>query len=140
MSSKFKFQYNQTRLKVTQFEDRNTFSFISRSVFSQNVKSLDIKVVQESKTHFFLFRNGFSPPKIMRYCRAGQVTDDNITGRMRVACCLPMASNSEYLILIASFFLNATMVTRTRLNITLYVHCLLLFKFPMYQSSASFGC
>ena len=47
-----------------------------------------------------------------------------MTWRMRIACWLPKAANtqSEYAILIA--FFTATIVARTRLNATLYVHCL----------------
>ena len=44
--------------------------------------------------------------------------------RMRIACWLPTAANthSEYIILIA--FFTAAIVARTRLSVTLYVHCL----------------
>jgi len=46
------------------------------------------------------------------------------TWRMRIARWITKATytNSEYVILIA--FYTATMVARTRLNVTLYVHCL----------------
>jgi len=44
--------------------------------------------------------------------------------RMRIAYWIPKATNthSEYVTLIA--FFTTTMVARTRLNVTLYVHCL----------------
>jgi len=43
---------------------------------------------------------------------------------MRIECWIPKSTNtySEYVIFIA--FQIATMVTRTRLNVTLHVHCL----------------
>jgi len=38
-----------------------------------------------------------------KFCRADQATDDNILRRMRIACCIPKATNihSENVILIA---------------------------------------
>jgi len=44
--------------------------------------------------------------------------------RMRIACWITKTTNthSEYVILIV--FPRPTVVTRTRLNVTLYVHCL----------------
>jgi hypothetical protein len=52
-----------------------------------------------------------------------QATGDNIIRRMRVACWITTATDtrSEYVTLIA--FLEAKMVTRNRLNVSLYVHC-----------------
>jgi len=59
-----------------------------------------------------------------KYCRDGWATDDTIIRHMRVACCVVKGTNtqSEYEIRIA--FCTATMVTRTLLNVTFYVHCL----------------
>ena len=56
--------------------------------------------------------------------RAGEATDDNIIRRMRCACWITKATptHSGYVILIA--FSRRQWVTRKRLNITLYVHCL----------------
>jgi hypothetical protein len=102
------------------------------------------KAVEKIKTHF-IFNNFFA--KIVRlwgnvekYGTARQVTDDNIIRRMRFTCWLSNATNthSECVILIAFplqqwlrkrawmlrlyvhclCFSTATMVTRTRLNIT----------------------
>jgi hypothetical protein len=53
-----------------------------------------------------------------KYGTAIQATDDNIIWRMRVACKIIKATNthSEYII---HCFSTATMVRRTRLNVTL---------------------
>ena len=58
-----------------------------------------------------------------KYGTARQATDGNIIRRMRFACWITKATDihSEYVILC---FSTATMVTRTRLSVTLYVHCL----------------
>jgi hypothetical protein len=61
---------------------------------------------------------------VEKYGTARQATDDDIIRRMRFACRITKATDthSEYVILIA--FRLATVVTRTRLSVTLYVHCL----------------
>jgi len=67
------------------------------------------KIVEKIKhTHFmfsnFLFRKFWLLWNIVeKYCTAGQVTDDNITRRMRTACWITKATNaqSEYVIGIA---------------------------------------
>ena len=55
---------------------------------------------------------------------ARQATGDNITGRMRFACRITKATDthSEFAMLIT--FFTATVVTRTRLDVKLCVHCL----------------
>jgi hypothetical protein len=55
--------------------------------------------------------------------RAGEATHNNIIRRMRFAGWITKATNthSEYVIHIA---FTRKLVTRTRLNITSYVHCL----------------
>ena len=67
------------------------------------------KVVQKNETHIllsiiFFFRKSFNFwDNVQKYCRGGQLTDDNITRRMRFACGITKAKNinSEYVILIA---------------------------------------
>jgi len=66
------------------------------------------KVVEKIKTHF-VFSNLFSRKfyslwdNVEKYCRAGQVTDDNIVWRTRITCWKSKATHtdSEYVILIA---------------------------------------
>ena len=60
-----------------------------------------------------------------------QATDDNVIRRMRIACWIPQAidMHSEYVLIT---FSTATMVIRTRLNVTLCVHCLSCFLFILF--------
>ena len=57
-----------------------------------------------------------------KYGTARQATDDNITRRMRFACCITKATDthSEYVILIAC---PQQQWLRERSFVTLYVHC-----------------
>jgi len=53
---------------------------------------------------FFFYRNSSrSWDNVEKYCRVGQTTYDNITRRMRIACCILKATDtrSEYVILTA---------------------------------------
>jgi len=53
--------------------------------------------------------------------------------RMRFACWVTKAANSEY---VSPYcFATTTVVTQTRLNITLYVHCLSCFMWTTYTYS-----
>jgi hypothetical protein len=52
-----------------------------------------------------------------KYGRARQATDDNITRRMRIACWITKAADTLW-ICNTYWFPTATVVTRTRLNVT----------------------
>ena len=58
-------------------------------------------------------------------CRAGQATDDNITKRMSIACCIPKARNPhlEYLAIIA-FPLQHSLHERASILRCTYTTCL----------------
>jgi hypothetical protein len=73
------------------------------------------------------------------YGEARQVTDDNIVQRMRNVCWVTKATDthSEYILRIYSFY-AATMVTRTRLNITLYVRLIICCYMFQLRISATF--
>jgi hypothetical protein len=58
-----------------------------------------------------------------KYGRAGQAADDNITRRMRFACWITKAIDTLRICNTYSFSV-AAVVTRTRLLLRLYVHCL----------------
>jgi hypothetical protein len=58
------------------------------------------------------------------YGTARQVMDDNIIRRMRFACWITKAIGIILRICNAYCFSTAKMVTRTRLNVTLYAYCL----------------
>jgi hypothetical protein len=90
------------------------------------------KVIEKIKTHI-LCSVTFLPRKSRRLwrnvekcCRAGQTTDDNITRRMRTSCWISKATDYTLRIGNNLCFSTKTMVTRTRLNVTLYVDCLSL--------------
>ena len=50
--------------------------------------------------------------------RVRQAVDDNIIRRMRIACCITKAVDT----LNVYWFYTATLVTRTHLSVTLYLH------------------
>jgi hypothetical protein len=60
---------------------------------------------------------------VEKYGTAGQATDDNIIRRMRFACWIAEATDTLRL-WYAYCFSTGTMVTRTCLSVTFYVHCL----------------
>jgi hypothetical protein len=69
----------------------------------------------------------FYPPKMVpswdnveKYGTAGQATDDNIIWRMRIACWLTEATDTLRICNAYCFYMAST-VTRTCLNVTLYV-------------------
>jgi hypothetical protein len=89
--------------------------------------SLDRELFQamyrENETHIlcstpFFPRNALRLwERVEKYGKATQVTDDNITRRMRIACLIPEAKNTYF----------TTSLMRTHLNIALSVYfCLLL--------------
>jgi hypothetical protein len=59
-----------------------------------------MKVVDKIKTHIFCSINHFRKSccvwdNVEIYGGAGQATDDSIIGRMRFACCLTKATNTQ---------------------------------------------
>ena len=70
--------------------------------------------------HIFFFRNSCRLwGNVEKYCTAGQATDDNLAH----ALCMMDSHGYKHLHRIRhNYFSTATMVARTRLNVTLYVH------------------
>jgi hypothetical protein len=62
---------------------------------------------------------------VEKYCRAGQDTDDNMAETHCMLDIWGYKYNSDYVILID--FITARTVAVTRLNVTLYAHCLSCF-------------
>jgi len=91
------------------------------------------KAVEKIKTRVLCSVTSPPPPKSCRLwdnvgkilLQPGQGTDGNIIRPIRIACWITKATNthSEYVILIA-FILQQCFFPRTRLGITLCVHCL----------------
>jgi hypothetical protein len=85
------------------------------------------KVVEKIKKHILCSATFFSKivslwDDVEKYCRAGQATDDNMAN----AHYMLDTQGYKYTQMLRSIhcFSTAKMVTRTRLNITLYVRCL----------------
>jgi len=51
------------------------------------------------------------------------------TWRKRISCWLPKATNTNIQVVKYLLFSTTTMAAGTRLNVTLYVHCLFFFKY-----------
>jgi hypothetical protein len=56
--------------------------------------------------------------------RAREAADDNRIRRMRIACWITKATDTHSECVTPMAFSTSTVVTRTRLSVTLYVHCL----------------
>jgi len=83
------------------------------------------KVVEKIKTHIlfsvtFLRKSCRLWDNVEKYCRAGQATDDN--WRVCISCWITKATHTHTL-RICNILFHSPMVTRTRLNVTLHVHC-----------------
>jgi hypothetical protein len=86
------------------------------------------KVVDKIKSHILCAITSYRKScglwdNVEKFGTARQATDDNIIQRMRFTCWITKATDthSEYVILTA---FPQQLITRTRLNIMLYVHCL----------------
>ena len=95
------------------------------------------KVVGKIKTHIlylitFFRKSCRSWNNVEKYGRARQATDDN----MRVACLIPKATDTLGICNIYWFF-TATVVTRTRLNVT-FIHTLPVL-FHSYHDQTGLG-
>jgi len=81
-----------------------------------------------------MFYNLFSERRVFmrnfeKYGTAGQATDDSIIQRIRFACWITKATDTRSRVRNTYCFSTATLVTRTRLNVTIIVHCLSRFIF-----------
>jgi len=85
------------------------------------------EAVEEIKTHILYSITFFRKScrlwdNVAKYCRAGQATDVNMVH----VHLMPDTKGYKYTLRICNTycFSTATLVTRKRLNVTLYVHCL----------------
>ena len=133
---KFKYHQNLTRITRTLHKDQCTYLTTSRSILLRATYVSD-KPCGENQNKHFVFNNFFfcrnSCPlwdNVEIYCTAGQATAWQY-GRTRSACWIPKATNTHSEYVITCFFSIATMVGRTHLNVTSYVHCLCYYNnFP----------
>ena len=96
------------------------------------------KVVEKIKTHILCSVNFFFPENRAVYETTWKNVVEpgrpqTIIWRMRIACCIPKATNTNSEICNTHRCSTTAMVARTRHNVTLYVQCLsvCLFLFPL---------
>ena len=132
MSRKFKFHFNMTRITCTLHEDRYTFLIISRS-FLLRMRNDSDKSCRENQNTHFVFGNFFFNSAVCELVWKNIVERGRIqmtVWHMRIACWIPKATNTHTLRMCNTYiFSTATTVARTRLIVTLYVHCLFVTPF-----------
>jgi hypothetical protein len=123
LSRAFTFNYNRTRIKGTLHEDQYKFlSYITH--FFLEWEMLQIKIVEKIKNHTLCSINR-AVYEIMWKNIVERGMPQTVFG-MRTACWIPNATNT-FRLCKRHCFSTATMVARTRLNVTLYVHGLSCF-------------
>ena len=74
---------------------------------------------------------------VEEYGRSRQVTDDNLIRRRKYVICLLVVLRKEHRYTVIIFniycFSTATVVTRTRPSVTLYVHCLSCYSIRLFS-------
>ena len=93
------------------------------------------KVVKKIKTHILFSVTSFSRKSCLLWDMWQNAVESDrpqmIKCRIRFACCITKATDTHTLRKCNTYCLyTATMVTRTRLNVTLYLHCLSVSTFP----------
>jgi len=82
LSRKFKLHYSRKRIKGTLHEDLYTFPITSRSILVRTKHVSDKSCTENQDTHFSsitFFRKYYHlRDNVEKYCRAKQVTDDNM--------------------------------------------------------------
>ena len=128
-SRRFKFHYNMTKIPVLHMKPDVRFSSYLVH-FLLEWEMFQTKLVHKIKTHilcsiiFFFFEN--RAVYVIMWGKRGkvrQVTDETIQ-RMRIATWILQATNTHSEYCNISRFPTTTMVARTRLKVTLYVHWL----------------
>jgi len=119
--------------------DLSTFVTVSRSVLLRMINVSDKSCRENQSTHFvfgyfFWLKSCHLCDNVENYCRTGQATDDNVT----LAHCMLDTKGYKHTLRICNTycFSTAKVVARTRLNVTLYVHCLSCFQ--LFPSLISF--
>jgi hypothetical protein len=126
LSRKLRFHLNRTRVNGTLHEDQYTFFIISRSVLLI-VKNVSYRSRGETRKTRFMFNTYFF--QIVQF----EVTCNNIAERGRPQMTIwRVHMHAAYLRLqihrltlrTTYLFSSATMVTRTRLDVKVHLHCL----------------
>jgi hypothetical protein len=125
LSRKFKFHEKRTKISGTLHEHRYIFLIITRSILLRMTK-VSNKFCRGNQNTYFMFNNFFFKSwrlwdNVEKYSTAGQATDDNkIRPSILHVGYLRLQTHSIYTTL---WFFVVTVVARTRLNVTLHVHC-----------------
>jgi hypothetical protein len=155
---KFKLYENRTGVKVTLHLDQFTFFIMSLS-FLLKMRNVSDRFVEKIKTHILCLVTFFRKScrlwdNVEKYCKAGQAKDDMshalCIGHVRLrarahartsthththahtharAHTLSHSLTHSLTICNTHCFSTTKMVARTRLNVTLYVHCLPCYRF-----------
>jgi hypothetical protein len=133
LSRKFKFHWNLTRITGTLHEELCTF-MISWWILLR-MRNVSHKSCRETQnTHLcstiFVWKSCLLCDNVEKH---GQTKDDNIIRHMCFACWITKVTHTHththtLRIYNTYCFSTATMVTRTHLNVTLYIHCLFCFN------------
>ena len=100
------------------------------------------KIYRENQNTYFMFNNLFSENRAFHEVMqdkndtTGQATDDNSKLRTRIACRITEATGTYN----TYCFSTATVVTRTRLIVTLHVHCLSCFVTLYHIKTLKVSC
>jgi hypothetical protein len=126
LSRKFKFNWNRTRITGTLHVDQYTLLIMCRT-FLLRIKNISDKRYRLLCSIFFFLENHVVY-EIMWKNVVERGKPQMRLWRMRIACWIPKATNTHSGCIILIAFPTATMVARTHLNVTLYVHCLSCLK------------
>ena len=104
------------------------FMIISRWILLI-MRNISHKICGETQNKFyvrivFFFRKSCLLWDVAKYCQARQATDGNITRRKLFVYWIPKATKHTLRISNIYCFSTATLVSETRLIVTLYIHCL----------------
>ena len=134
-----RFDQNLTRMTNTLLGDQYTFLITPLLVLK--VRNIADQSCRENWNTFYVQYLLFLFWKMCRlwdivekYCIAGQATDDNMTHAHCMRDTWSCAHTHTLRICYIYYLSTATMVARTRLNVSLYVHCL-----PCFNLGAMWG-
>ena len=112
--------------RVLYMWDQYTFCILSRSVLLR-MRNVSNRIVEKIKTHVLCLvtlkkKSRQLWDNVEKYCRAGGATADNTP---YAHCMLDTSGYKNTLRICNTYWLStATIIARTRLTVTLYVHCL----------------
>jgi len=104
-----------------------------------SVRNVSVKRCRENQNilcsiYIYIY---FFVDDVEEYVRSRQATDDNLIRRRKGVICLLVVPRKErrYTVIIFNIycFFTATVVTRTRPNVTLYVHCLSCYSTRLFS-------